>query len=128
VQRTLPHEHAIDGVLFPSLRDRMVLLRGKYDLVEAFHGYITEFSLHGDDALDHRNWEASEKWLTQFAMLADDEIYAITNRWRTARGQVPLVRPPDPVLAGNGLGSGAGLAGEFLGLAPPPPPLPQVPQ
>jgi hypothetical protein len=66
VQRTMPHEHAIDGILFPSIRDRMILLRGKYDLVEAFHGYITEFTLHGDDALDHRNWEASERWLRSF--------------------------------------------------------------
>lgn len=66
VQRTMPHEHAIDGILFPSIRDRMILLRGKYDLIEAFHGYITEFTLHGDDALDHRNWEASERWLRDF--------------------------------------------------------------
>lgn len=66
VQRTMPHEHAIDGILFPSIRDRMILLRGRYDLVEAFHGYITEFTLHGDDALDHRNWEGSEKWLREF--------------------------------------------------------------
>lgn len=81
VQQTIPHEHAIDGVLFPSVRDRMILLRGRYDLLEAFQGYVTEvryrgawgqttltaqFTLHGDDALDHRNWEASERWLTQF--------------------------------------------------------------
>jgi hypothetical protein len=29
VQRSNPHEHAIDGVIFPSVRDRMILLRGK---------------------------------------------------------------------------------------------------
>lgn len=29
VQRTVPHEHAIDGICFPSLRDRMILLRGQ---------------------------------------------------------------------------------------------------
>lgn len=29
VQRSIPHEHAIDGVIFPSVRDRMILLRGK---------------------------------------------------------------------------------------------------
>lgn len=28
VQRTVPHEHAIDGIIFPSIRDRMILLRG----------------------------------------------------------------------------------------------------
>jgi hypothetical protein len=132
VQRTLPHEHAIDGILIPSVRDRMILLRGKYDLVEAFHGYVTEvcsatlrqppavltlpqFTLHGDDALDHRNWEASEKWLKDFAMLVDDELYTITNRWRAVRGVPPLTRPPDPVLE-SGMGTGANLVGEFLGL------------
>ncbi|KAI9001203.1 hypothetical protein BD414DRAFT_574668 [Trametes punicea] len=29
VQRTIPHESVIDGVLHPELRDRMILLRGK---------------------------------------------------------------------------------------------------
>lgn len=117
VQRTLPHEHAIDGILFPNIRDRMILLRGKYDLVDAFHSYITEFTLHGDDALDHRNWEASERYLTDFAVLVDDEVYAVTNKWRATRGVPPLIRGPDtgyPI--SNGLGTGAGLAAEFLQL------------
>ncbi|BEJ14272.1 hypothetical protein CspHIS471_0400390 [Cutaneotrichosporon sp. HIS471] len=115
VQRTMPHEHAIDGIVFPSIRDRMILLRGKYDLVEAFHGYITEFTLHGDDALDHRNWEASERWLQDFGELADEEVFAITNRWRTHRGRRP-VHPASPDVDANtgGLGTGASLAAEFL--------------
>jgi hypothetical protein len=29
VQRTIPHEHVIDGMIFPSIRDRMILLRGE---------------------------------------------------------------------------------------------------
>ncbi|BEI91231.1 uncharacterized protein CcaverHIS019_0400510 [Cutaneotrichosporon cavernicola] len=115
VQRTMPHEHAIDGIVFPSIRDRMILLRGKYDLVEAFHGYITEFTLHGDDALDHRNWEASERWLQDFGELADEEVFAITNRWRAHRGRRP-VHPASPDVDANtgGLGTGASLAAEFL--------------
>lgn len=130
MQRTLPHEHAIDGILFPNIRDRMILLRGKYDLVEAFHAYITEvswchsshvllahtfqFTLHGDDALDHRNWEASDKFLKDFAILVDDEVYSVTNKWRATRGLPPLVRGPDSGHnLGNGLGTGAGLATEF---------------
>lgn len=43
-------------------------------------------------------------------------MYAVTNRWRAARGAPPLVRPPDPNLTGSGLGTGAGLVGEFLGI------------
>lgn len=58
MQRTVPHEHAIDGIIFPSIRDRMILLRGevhpwqwredstdgtgRYDLTEAFHGMLNE--------------------------------------------------------------------------------------
>ncbi|KLT41941.1 hypothetical protein CC85DRAFT_302818 [Cutaneotrichosporon oleaginosum] len=115
VQRTMPHEHAIDGILFPSIRDRMILLRGKYDLVEAFHGYITEFTLHGDDALDHRNWEASERWLREFGELADEEVFAVTNRWRAQRGLPPVHPASSGGEAGTGgLGTGAGLAAEFL--------------
>jgi hypothetical protein len=44
VQRTIPHEHAIDGVPFPSIRDRMILLRGRYDLIEAYQGMLLEVS------------------------------------------------------------------------------------
>lgn len=50
VQRTIPHEHAIDGIPFPSIRDRMILLRGRYDLVEAYQGMLLEVSrlLYGE--------------------------------------------------------------------------------
>lgn len=44
VQRTIPHEHSIDGIIFPSMRDRMIMFRGRYDLVEAFYGIISEVS------------------------------------------------------------------------------------
>lgn len=114
----MPHEHAIDGILFPTMRDRMILMRGRYDLVEAFHGYITEFTLHGDDALDHRNWEASERWLNNYSVIADEEVYGITNKWRVARGLRPLIRPPDASDSASGLGTGAGLIPEFLQTRP----------
>lgn len=29
VQRTIPHEHCIDGIPIPAVRDRMILLRGE---------------------------------------------------------------------------------------------------
>lgn len=52
VQKTIAHEHAIDGLVFPSVRDRMILLRGmsvntgqrlmkgRYDIVEAFYAIL----------------------------------------------------------------------------------------
>lgn len=44
----------------------MILFRGQYDLVEAFHRMLNEFKVHGQDVLDHRNWEVSEEWLRDF--------------------------------------------------------------
>lgn len=85
-------------------------------MIHATSAHTVQFTLHGDDALDHRNWEPSEKWLKDFSMLVDDELYAITNRWRAVRGVPPLVRPPDANPVENGLGTGANLVGEFLGL------------
>jgi hypothetical protein len=58
MQRSVPHEHAIDGVVFPAIRERMITYRGKqnvhlillalmgcnpgkYDLLEAINGIIT---------------------------------------------------------------------------------------
>ncbi|KAJ9120542.1 hypothetical protein QFC24_005217 [Naganishia onofrii] len=29
-QRTIPHEHIIDGIIFPTLRDKMIILRGQF--------------------------------------------------------------------------------------------------
>lgn len=55
VQQTIPHEHAIDGILFPSVRDRMILLRGRYDLLEAFHGYVTEVSTSASTSVIRAN-------------------------------------------------------------------------
>jgi hypothetical protein len=65
--------------------------------------------LRADDPLDHRNWEFSEKWLHDFPydlaytlaqtvaetlrILADEEVYTISNRWRAERGEPPLLRP-----------------------------------
>nr|ODO02477.1 hypothetical protein L204_01213 [Cryptococcus depauperatus CBS 7855] len=66
IQRTVPHEHAIDGICFPSMRDRMILLRGRYDLVEVFHALLSELSLHGEDVLDERSYEVSEKFIHDY--------------------------------------------------------------
>ena len=57
------------------------------------HDELTsQLHCRGDDPLDHRNWEINDKWLTDFQILADDEVYAITNRWRQERGDLPLDR------------------------------------
>lgn len=60
-------------------------------------------------------------------ILVDDEVYAITNRWRATRGLPPLKRDTRDAevnaasAAGAGLGSGAGLAAELMQSAQPQP-------
>lgn len=101
VQKTIAHEHAIDGIIYPSIRDRMILLRGRYDIVEAFYAILNEFRLNGEDPLDHNNWELSERWLTEFRILCDDEIFDVTNRWRAQRGERPIPKTDNPIMRGE---------------------------
>ncbi|WVF67121.1 hypothetical protein IAT40_001866 [Kwoniella sp. CBS 6097] len=93
VQRTVPHEHAIDGIIFPSFRDRMILLRGRYDLVEVFHAMLMEFTIHGDDILDYNNYEVSDRFIEDYGVLIDDQVINVANKWRAQRGVPPIVRP-----------------------------------
>ncbi|KAJ9094758.1 hypothetical protein QFC21_005917 [Naganishia friedmannii] len=91
-QRTIPHEHIIDGIIFPTLRDKMILLRGKYNIFEALRGMWDAFSIMGEDTLDHNSWEVSEQWMKQNLMLVDNEVIAISNRWRLKRGEPAITR------------------------------------
>ncbi|KAL7419685.1 hypothetical protein Q5752_005601 [Cryptotrichosporon argae] len=118
VQRTVPHEHAIDGVVFPSIRNRMILLRGRYDLVEAFQRYIDDVSRRrgradpslqsmgttrsttttgrcrsGGSAISSGSPPRLPCCRVDGRMLVDDEVYTITNKWRTLRGLPALVPP-----------------------------------
>ncbi|KAG6911677.1 hypothetical protein DXG01_007927 [Tephrocybe rancida] len=61
VQRTIPHESVIDGILHAELRDRMILLRN----------YRRSVTIHGDDVLAHSNWEIGEKFLRQYGYLLE---------------------------------------------------------
>ncbi|TDL29281.1 hypothetical protein BD410DRAFT_779642 [Rickenella mellea] len=90
VQRTVPHEGIIDGVVYPELRDRMILLRAQIDLVDCLHDLRKSVTLHGDDVLAHSNWELSEKWLRRYGFLVDQPVLTICNRWRRERGETEL--------------------------------------
>ncbi|WVQ94504.1 hypothetical protein IAU59_001583 [Kwoniella sp. CBS 9459] len=92
VQRTVPHEHAIDGIIFPTVRERMIILRGRYDLVEVFHSMMNEFAIHGDDILDYNNYEVSEKFIEDYGILIDDQVINVANKWRAQRGVPPIIR------------------------------------
>jgi len=90
VQRTVPHESVIDAILHPELRDRMILLRGRFDLVDCLHDYRHAVTIHGDDVLAHGNWEISENWLLKYKYLVDPATLNHTNRWRRERGEHEL--------------------------------------
>ncbi|KAF7313661.1 hypothetical protein HMN09_00522600 [Mycena chlorophos] len=90
VQRTVPHESVIDRILHPELRDRMILLRGRFDLVDCLLDYRNAVTIHGDDVLAHTNWEISEKWLRQYSFLVDPATLNIVNRWRRERAEGEL--------------------------------------
>ncbi|KAF8528901.1 hypothetical protein BU17DRAFT_73155 [Hysterangium stoloniferum] len=87
VQRTVEHEGIIDGIPHPELRNRMILLRGRFNLAECIHKYLTSTTIHGDDVLAHANWEIHEDWLKQFGYLVDATTLSLTNRWRKERGE-----------------------------------------
>ncbi|KAI0092779.1 hypothetical protein BDY19DRAFT_506343 [Irpex rosettiformis] len=90
VQRTVPHESVIDSILHPELRDRMILLRGRFNLVDCLHDYRNAITIHGDDVLAHSNWEISESWFSRFGFLTEKATLAIANRWRRERGEPEL--------------------------------------
>ncbi|KAJ7742432.1 hypothetical protein DFH07DRAFT_836441 [Mycena maculata] len=100
VQRTVPHESVIDRILHPELRDRMILLRGRFDLVDCLLDYRNAVIIHGDDVLAHSNWEISEKWLRQYGFLVDPATLNIVNRWRRERAE-PELRIADITSAEN---------------------------
>ena len=79
-------ESVIDAIVHPELRDRVILLRGKwvsigvltvlvdgrlgrFDLVDCLHDYRNEVTIHGDDVLAHTNWELSENWLHRYKVV-----------------------------------------------------------
>ncbi|KAF9649631.1 hypothetical protein BDM02DRAFT_3142281 [Thelephora ganbajun] len=90
LQRTMPHESIIDAVLHPEIRDRMIMFRGRYDLVDCLHDYRLSVKVHGDEILNHANWEISEKWLRGYNLLVDTQTIEVVNRWRRERGDPEL--------------------------------------
>jgi len=90
VQRTVPHESMIDELVNPDLRDSMILLRGRYDLVECLHLASSSLEVHGQDVLAHQNWEFKEPWLRAYGFLVEQPLLNVCNRWRRERGEPDL--------------------------------------
>jgi hypothetical protein len=93
-QRSVGHESVIDRIVHPDLRDRMILMRGRFDLVDCLLDYRQAVTIHGDDVLAHSNWEISESWLRKYGYLIDQSTLDVSNRWRRERGE-PEIRLAD---------------------------------
>jgi hypothetical protein len=65
---------------------------GKYNIFDALRGMWDAFQIMGEDTLDHNSWEVSEQWMKQNLMLVDNEVIAISNRWRLKRGEPAITR------------------------------------
>ncbi|KAH9007069.1 hypothetical protein EDB86DRAFT_2869818 [Lactarius hatsudake] len=94
VQRTVPHESVIDRIPHPDLRDRLILLRGRFNLVDCLHDFASAVTIHGDDVLAHANWEIGESWLRRYGFLVDPNTLSVSNKWRREHG-LPELRMVD---------------------------------
>ncbi|KAG2146649.1 hypothetical protein DEU56DRAFT_785642 [Suillus clintonianus] len=90
VQRTINHESIIDRIIYPELRDRIILLRGQISLADCLFDYKKAIKLHGDDVLAQHNWELAEWWLRKYSYLVDKTTLNVCNRWRHERGEPDL--------------------------------------
>ncbi|CAE6411387.1 unnamed protein product [Rhizoctonia solani] len=99
-QRTVQHNGVIDGLIFPTMRDRAILLSGRFDLADCFADLMRAVAIHGDDVLAHANWEISLNWMKRYHFLVDEPILNESiNPWRRKRGERELtlqdIRPPE---------------------------------
>ncbi|QRV91499.1 bZIP transcription factor [Ceratobasidium sp. AG-Ba] len=87
-QRTVQHNGVIDGLIFPTMRDRAILLSGRFDLAECFADLMRAVIIHGEDVLAHSNWELSLSWMKRYHFLVDEPILSESvNPWRRKRGE-----------------------------------------
>lgn len=91
-QRTVQHNGVIDGLIFPTMRDRAILLSGRFDLAECFADLMRAVIIHGEDVLAHSNWELSLSWMKRYHFLVDETILnESVNPWRHKRGEHEIV-------------------------------------
>ncbi|CEQ39650.1 SPOSA6832_01191, partial [Sporobolomyces salmonicolor] len=116
-QQTVPHPPFFDGIIFASLRDRLILLKDQYPLAELTRDLVDSLDIHGNDILQSENWEVSEHFLRKYwcalpgrgggrarrvrvlmvpptwsviRFVVDHEVLKISNRWRRERGEPDL--------------------------------------
>ena len=105
LQLTVPHEHWVDILPHPILRDNLICASGKFDEDELWSDSVGGlFEGFPASDIEHRGaimwstpwhvsgWELSEgfcrKW--SWALEGCEDLLEATNRWRTQRGEEPL--------------------------------------
>ncbi|GAA5940875.1 uncharacterized protein JCM15063_000906 [Sporobolomyces koalae] len=89
-QTLVPHSAVFDGIIFPSLRDRLILLKDQYPIAELTQDLIRAIRIHGNDLLLAENWELSEEFLKKYWFVIDEGVLDISNRWRRERQESTL--------------------------------------
>ncbi|BGP32236.1 hypothetical protein JCM10296v2_004017 [Rhodotorula toruloides] len=90
LQRSVPHPPFFDGIIWPSLRDRLILLKDQFALPTLIEDFCNGVSVNGDDSLAPEAWELSEEFIRKYWYVVDQETLQITNRWRKERGEKEL--------------------------------------
>lgn len=108
LQRSVPHPPFFDGIIWPSLRDRLILLKDQFALPTLIEDFCNGVSVNGDDSLAPEAWELSEDFVRKYwcatrflrrsshrsrcsrRYIVDQETLQITNRWRKERGEKEL--------------------------------------
>jgi len=70
----------------------MILLKDRYSLPEVIHSLFLNSTIHGDDVMQHENWELHKPWLEKYPFLVDDSVLQIANKWRRERGDNEIAR------------------------------------
>ncbi|KAG8907228.1 hypothetical protein FRB99_005052 [Tulasnella sp. 403] len=84
-------EQVIDSVPFPELRDRLILLKDRYELPAVLHSMFLNCTIHGDDVLQHTNWEIHKPWMERYPFLVEESVVNIANKWRRERGDPEII-------------------------------------
>lgn len=65
-QRTVPHDNFIDGIVWPHLRDKLIVNKGTFDLADCLHELLSNTIIHSDDPIDTDAWEVGEGWFVKY--------------------------------------------------------------
>jgi len=68
----------------------MILLKDRFSLAEVCHSLVMMTTIHGDDVLQHSNWELHRGWMERFPFLVEEKTLAIANKWRKERGEAEI--------------------------------------